>query len=204
MKNCFYTYILVSLLLLLGVSSCETSERAEETGKESFAKGADISWLPQMEESGYIFYNDDGVPEDCFKILKDHGINSIRLRTWVNPSDDPHSGHCSKEETVEMAKRAKEWGMSVMDEMKYSERPISATVSENIADIYQDVRNFVSVYQMELTEQMQSAINICTVNFRTYWGQKLVNVLRPLHSIKSREFENEDYDDFLNMEDSWD
>jgi hypothetical protein len=91
-----------------------------------------------------------------------------------------------------------------MDEMKYSERPISATVSENIADIYQDVRNFVSVYQMELTEQMQSAINICTVNFRTYWGQKLVNVLRPLHSIKSREFENEDYDDFLNMEDSWD
>ena len=121
MKNCFYTYILVSLLLLLGVSSCETSERAEETGKESFAKGADISWLPQMEESGYIFYNDDGVPEDCFKILKDHGINSIRLRTWVNPSDDPHSGHCSKEETVEMAKRAKEWGMSVMINFHYSD-----------------------------------------------------------------------------------
>ncbi|MDD4777070.1 MAG: DUF5063 domain-containing protein [Fermentimonas sp.] len=91
-----------------------------------------------------------------------------------------------------------------IEEMKYSDRPISATVSENIADIYQDVRNFVSVYQMELSDQMQSAINICTVNFRTYWGQKLVNVLRPLHTLKSKEFENTDYDDLLNIEDSWD
>lgn len=91
-----------------------------------------------------------------------------------------------------------------MDEMKYSERPISANVSENIADIYQDVRNFVSVYQMELTDLMQSAINICNSNFRTYWGQKLVNVLRPLHTLKSREHDSDYNDDFLNMEDSWD
>lgn len=91
-----------------------------------------------------------------------------------------------------------------MDEMKYSDRPISSTVSENIADIYQDVRNFVSVYQMELTDQMQNAINICTENFRTYWGQKLVNVLRPLHSLKSREFVNSDNEDLINKEETWD
>lgn len=91
-----------------------------------------------------------------------------------------------------------------MDEMKYSDKPISSTVSENIADIYQDVRNFVSVYQMELTDQMQNAINICTENFRTYWGQKLVNVLRPLHSLKSREFVNSDNEDLINKEETWD
>lgn len=91
-----------------------------------------------------------------------------------------------------------------IEEMKYSDRPISATVSENIADIYQDVRNFVSVYQLELTEQMQSAINICTVNFWNYWGQKLVNVLRPLHSLKSKEFENIDNEDLLNRGELWD
>jgi arabinogalactan endo-1,4-beta-galactosidase len=86
-----------------------------------FAKGADISWLPQMEANGYVFYNDKGKPEDCFKILKDHGINSIRLRTWVNPSDNPHSGHCSKDETVAMAVRAKRWGMRVMIDFHYSD-----------------------------------------------------------------------------------
>lgn len=91
-----------------------------------------------------------------------------------------------------------------MDDMKYSDRPISATVSENIADIYQDVRNFVSVYQMELTDQMQNAINICTINFHAYWGQKLVNALRPLHTLKSKEFESNNNKDFLNMEESWD
>lgn len=90
-----------------------------------------------------------------------------------------------------------------MDEMKYSDRPISSTVSENIADVYQDVRNFVSVYQMELTGQMQDAINICTINFYTYWGQKLINVLRPLHTLKSIEFEKSDNEDFLNIGESW-
>ena len=98
-----YTLILSSLLLLL---SC--SRNPEEVKTDStFAKGADISWLPQMEASGYTFHNDKGEAEDCFKILKDHGINAIRLRTWVNPSDDPHSGHCSTAETINMARRAK-------------------------------------------------------------------------------------------------
>ena len=89
--------------------------------KFSFAKGADISWLPQMEASGYTFYSDNGVAEDCFKILKDHGINSIRLRTWVNPSENKASGHCSKEETLAMAVRAKKWGMRVMIDFHYSD-----------------------------------------------------------------------------------
>ena len=86
-----------------------------------FAKGADISWLPQMEATGYAFYNAQGVLQDCFQILKDHGINSIRLRTWVNPSNDKTSGHCSKEETVAMAVRAQQWGMRVMIDFHYSD-----------------------------------------------------------------------------------
>ncbi|WP_232001503.1 glycoside hydrolase family 53 protein [Proteiniphilum saccharofermentans] len=109
---CFY-------LLVLCLSCQQTT--TEVKPEDMFAKGADISWLPQMEAAGYIFYNDNGTPEDCFKILKDHGINSVRLRTWVNPSDDPHSGHCSKEETVSMAKRAKDWDMRVMINFHYSD-----------------------------------------------------------------------------------
>jgi len=86
-----------------------------------FAKGADVSWLPQMEASGYIFRNDKGQKEDCLSILKKHGMNSIRLRTWVNPNDNPQSGHCSKEETVAMAVRAKKLGMDVMIDFHYSD-----------------------------------------------------------------------------------
>jgi len=94
---------------------------ATTSGADFFAKGADVSWLPQMEAKGYKFYNDNGVQEDCLQILKDHGINAIRLRTWVNPSSDPYNGHCSKDETVAMAKRVREMGFKIMLDFHYSD-----------------------------------------------------------------------------------
>ena len=107
------------LFLMLFIYAAAAAQRGKKNGQ--FVKGADISWLPQMEATGYIFYNDSGRREDCFKILKDHGINAIRLRTWVNPSDNKASGHCSKEETVAMAVRCKKWGMRVMIDFHYSD-----------------------------------------------------------------------------------
>ena len=90
-----------------------------------------------------------------------------------------------------------------IEEMKYSERPISAFISENIADIYQDVRNLISVYQFELTGQMEGALEICKRNFKSYWGQKLLNVLRPLHALLNRESDETD-ESFINQEELWD
>ena len=111
--------MVIFLVFLLTTYSREGASQNLSSGV--FAKGADISWLPQMEATGYKFYNDKGTAEDCFKILKDHGINSIRLRTFVNPSDDKASGHCSKDETVAMALRAQKWGMKVMINFHYSD-----------------------------------------------------------------------------------
>jgi arabinogalactan endo-1,4-beta-galactosidase len=107
-----------SIILFTGCNKAGTSQNKQEN---VFVKGADISWLPQMEATGYKFFSDTGVEEDCFKILNDHGINSIRLRTFVNPSDDKASGHCSKDETVAMALRAQKWGMKVMINFHYSD-----------------------------------------------------------------------------------
>ena len=113
--------LLLSVILLTGCNKNAESQNKPDLTSGSFAKGADISWMPQMEATGYKFYNDNGVEEDCFKILKDHGINSIRLRTFVNPSDDRASGHCSKDETVAMAVRAQKWDMKVMIDFHYSD-----------------------------------------------------------------------------------
>ncbi|CAN5534094.1 glycosyl hydrolase 53 family protein [soil metagenome] len=107
--------LIVALLIII------PAKLMARQGPSFFAKGADISWLPQMEASGYQFYNSKGKSQDCFKILKDHGVNSIRLRAWVNPSDNKTSGHCSTAETVAMAKRAKQWGMKVMIDFHYSD-----------------------------------------------------------------------------------
>ena len=112
--------ISISLWLLLILSTgCSILNSGSK--RKEFVKGADIGWLQQMEAMGYKFYNDNGREEDCFKILKDHGINTIRLRTWVNPSSNKISGHNSKTETVTMAVRAQKWGMRVMINFHYSD-----------------------------------------------------------------------------------
>ena len=120
MKTTLFQFVLFVTVLIL-INGCNSKNEAQTTPENNFAKGADISWLPQMEATGYKFYDDNGKEEDCLKILKDHGINSIRLRTFVNPSDDKASGHCSKDETVAMAVRAKKMGMKVMIDFHYSD-----------------------------------------------------------------------------------
>jgi arabinogalactan endo-1,4-beta-galactosidase len=91
------------------------------TAKAQFVKGADVGWLSQMEATNYKFYDSLGAEKNCLQILKDHGINTIRLRVWVNPSSDRINGHCSKDETVAMAVRAKNMGMRVMIDFHYSD-----------------------------------------------------------------------------------
>lgn len=83
----------------------------------NISKGADVSWLTQMEASGMKFYNSSGTQEDCMQILKDLGMNSIRLRVWVNPTD----GWCNSADVVTKAVRAKNLGMKVMIDFHYSD-----------------------------------------------------------------------------------
>ena len=120
MKLKYFLSAFMALLFASTIGCSKTSEpKSEET--KSIVKGADVSWLPQMEATGYKFHNDNGQQEDCMKILKDHGINAIRLRTFVNPSDDKINGHCGKDETVAMAVRAQNMGMQIMIDFHYSD-----------------------------------------------------------------------------------
>lgn len=79
-------------------------------------------------------------------------------------------------------------------DMQFCEAPITCSISEDLADIYQDLKNFVAIYADRNELLMADAIAKVSENFRTYWGQKLVNAMRPLHEItytSSEEEENE-------------
>lgn len=82
-----------------------------------FAKGADVSWVTQMESQGIKFYGKSGAQQDLFQILKDQGMNSIRLRVWVNPAD----GWCNTADLVIKALRAKAAGMKILIDFHYSD-----------------------------------------------------------------------------------
>lgn len=71
-----------------------------------------------------------------------------------------------------------------VSEMKYSDTPVTKSISEDIADIYQDIKNFVCQFQIGINETMHDAIVECKEHFAQYWGQTLVNTLRALHDIR--------------------
>lgn len=112
----------VLILSVSSILSCSNTKGIDGTfNNKAFAKGADVSWLPQMEATGYKFYETDNSQKDCLLLLKNRGINTIRLRVWVNPSNDKASGHCSPAETVAMAVRAKKMNMRIMIDFHYSD-----------------------------------------------------------------------------------
>lgn len=84
---------------------------------EGFVKGADVSWLTQMEAKGYKFYSASGVETECLTLLKSLGVEAVRLRVFVNPSN----GYNDKADLTAMALRASQLGMSVMVDFHYSD-----------------------------------------------------------------------------------
>lgn len=83
----------------------------------AFAKGADISWVTEMESNGYKFYDASGHEMECTALLRSIGFNSIRLRVWVNPQ----GGWCAKEDVLVKARRAMDLGMNIMIDFHYSD-----------------------------------------------------------------------------------
>lgn len=86
-------------------------------------------------------------------------------------------------------------------EMKYSDTPVTKNISEDLADIYQDVKNFVIQFQTGINETMHDAIVECNEHFRLYWGQTLVNTLRALHEIEYGTPEENENDETSENED---
>jgi arabinogalactan endo-1,4-beta-galactosidase len=83
----------------------------------NIAKGADVSWLTEMEAAGRKFYNAANVEKDCMQILKDLGMNAIRLRAWVNQTN----GWNNTNDVLVKATRAKSLGMKIMIDFHYSD-----------------------------------------------------------------------------------
>lgn len=89
-----------------------------------------------------------------------------------------------------------------LPEMAYSDQPIRKCISEDLADIYQDLRDFIFVFALGLNQTMHDALARCMESFGSLWGQKLVNTLRAIHDVKyTQDPANEEPDEpFFDME----
>ncbi len=128
------------------------SRAAEPAKTDSFALGADISWVTEMEQKGDKFYTSDGVETDCFLLMKQLGINAVRLRVWVDPSG--HGGWCDKQDMLVKARRAAALGMDVMVDFHYSDwwaDPSHQTTPEAWKDYtYEEMKQAVKDHTAEV------------------------------------------------------
>ena len=108
-----FTIRLIAILLI--TLSCSAAASAQQ--KPYFSKGADIGWVGEMEQQGHKFYNRDGVETDCFVLMKQLGMDAIRLRVWVNPDKRFNA----TDDVVAKAVRARRAGMEVMLDFHYSD-----------------------------------------------------------------------------------
>lgn len=145
---------------------CAYLERAESLGRKEFVDTIlkilpllyiKASMLPECEVMG------DNEPE-TFVSEDDYEVLRYSLSALMADKDD----------YLEV----------FIQDMRYSDTPITRCISEDLADIYQDIKNFVSVFQLGFDETMHDSLAICRDNFSLYWGQTLVNTMRALHSVK--------------------
>ncbi|WP_173474362.1 glycosyl hydrolase 53 family protein [Fibrobacter succinogenes] len=113
------------------LSSSRESSSSAQPIKIDFFNGADISEVQEYERNNTKFYDVDGKESDIFTILKNHGFNSIRLRTFVSPkakygyaaSGCGHDAEAygDKEHVVAYAKKVKAAGMGLLVDIHYSD-----------------------------------------------------------------------------------
>lgn len=129
MRRIIYFVTVVSTILFTA-TCCGKNGGQEDDGKQDppkeetvdFAKGADVSWITEMEADGRKFYSTDGKETEFFALIKSLGMDAVRLRVWVNPAKSSYAADWSaKDDFVAKAVRADKAGLKIMVDFHYSD-----------------------------------------------------------------------------------
>lgn len=133
--------IIAALLLLTGCGSKEKSIKTvdvklseSEPGvfveaigglSDDFILGCDISTIISEEQSGVVYYNNEGEEQDMLLTLAENGVNTVRIRVWNDPFDEKGNGYgggnCDVDTAVEIGRRATKYGMGSIIDFHYSD-----------------------------------------------------------------------------------
>ncbi len=95
-----------------------------ERSAMDFIKGMDVSMLQELEAHGAV-YRHQGKQKDLCQILRESGVNLIRLRLWHNPyslQGEPYGGGTNDlKTTISLARRAAQQGLMFMLNIHYSD-----------------------------------------------------------------------------------
>jgi arabinogalactan endo-1,4-beta-galactosidase len=115
--------------------------------------GADVGWLTQLESMGYTWTDTTGASESALQILKNHGVNTIRIRTFVNPtitSGVLGVGNDNQAGSIALAVLANSMGFKIEIDFHYSDTwadpghqtTPAAWTNDSYAQLQTDVYNY--------------------------------------------------------------
>ena len=151
----------------LAKSYCELCEMAPDYQKEEFTNRA-LDLLPRL------YWN-------FFDLSA--GVSLGESDYFSDYVDEPLYGQIQK--GIANVMGASDTFLETFEEdMKYSETPITASISECMADIFQPLFNFVSIVHDSEGIQLEEAFISCKEDFESYWSQTLCNALKALNNVK--------------------
>ena len=137
-------------LFISGAASLATfalPQRSNAATLRTLKNGIDISWLPDVEAAGGVFYSDTGRKMDAIALMKYYGIKVGRLRVFVNPST--LNGNLDR--AIALAKRLKAQGIEVCVDLHYSDdwadpglQQAPAAWPSKIGDLEEQVINYTT------------------------------------------------------------
>ncbi|WP_034061958.1 glycosyl hydrolase 53 family protein [Lacinutrix jangbogonensis] len=83
--------IVITLLLFVSCNKDDANSLIPDNEHLKFISAVDISGYPEISNSNPVFYDFNGNQNTFLSILKENGINTVRLKLWVNPINE-HSG----------------------------------------------------------------------------------------------------------------
>ncbi len=169
----------------VGVEYCRLLEQAMEYDRKEFVDRC-IKILPLLYLKATLLPDGEVVSDDSaeeFVSEEAYGMISNTTASILGSKDD--------------------YLETFHPEMKFSDTPVLANISEDLADIYQDIKNLTSIYSIGYEPTMNDALILCKENFASFWGQKLVNALGALHHIHFGEDDTEDFGEEKQANSNW-
>jgi arabinogalactan endo-1,4-beta-galactosidase len=108
------------LCLKLAFAFCLVLRIASPAQAQSYAIGADVSFLAKCERDGMVF-KEDGQPKDVLVMLREHQYNWVRLRLFHDPAAAADKLPNDLDYTLTLAKRAKSLGFHLLLDLHYSD-----------------------------------------------------------------------------------
>ncbi|MFI7129397.1 arabinogalactan endo-beta-1,4-galactanase [Nonomuraea sp. NPDC050153] len=151
---------LTTMVLLLAASPATPA-----AAQHRFLKGGDITMLNWVEDSGGVYRDADGRRRDPLDIMRDNGVNLVRLRLYNDtgpdhprigyPDDHLPDGYQDENDMLDLARRAAACGMRIQLTFHYSDYWSNGAIQ----DIPKDWRQVTALPEEQAVTALESYVH---------------------------------------------